>query len=184
MGDGECRKIYDFYLPPAFLRLYDGPSIILEGRGMSNLAIEPKLGLEPKPFGEACYSVWRGDFIKNEEPEGNQMNERFLEVMEALLASDVGTTSFGKMEGDAHVLQEEALDWYDELTDDELPPPEGVELIVMLSSEFLQSLRGLAAEQQDLEIPARSPFERDLGDLGHVTLPPHSREEGACPTPV
>ena len=25
MGDVEYGKIYDFYLPPAFLRLYDGP---------------------------------------------------------------------------------------------------------------------------------------------------------------
>jgi len=28
--------------------------------------IKPKLGLQPKPFGEACYAFWQGgDFIKN-----------------------------------------------------------------------------------------------------------------------
>ena len=38
----EYGKIYDFYLPPAFLRLYDGPSVNVEdmwrilGRGTTN----------------------------------------------------------------------------------------------------------------------------------------------------
>ena len=42
MGDVEYGKIYDFYLPPAFLRLYDGPSVNVEdmwrilGRGTTN----------------------------------------------------------------------------------------------------------------------------------------------------
>ena len=72
MGDVEYGKIYDFYLPPAFLRLYDGPSVNVEdmwrilGRGTTNgglvvgTIIKPKLGLQPKPFGEACYSFWPG----------------------------------------------------------------------------------------------------------------------------
>ena len=34
--------------------------------------IKPKLGLQPKPFGEACYASWQGvDFTKNNEPQGN-----------------------------------------------------------------------------------------------------------------
>ena len=79
MGDVEYGKIYDFYLPPAFLRLYDGPAVNVEdmwrilGKGTSNgglvvgTIIKPKLGLQPKPFGEACYAFWQGgDFIKNE----------------------------------------------------------------------------------------------------------------------
>ena len=103
MGDVEYGKIYDFYLPPAFLRLYDGPSINVEdmwrilGRGTSNgglvvgTIIKPKLGLQPKPFGEACYSFWQGgDFIKNDEPQGNQvfcqMNECIPEVVKAMRA--------------------------------------------------------------------------------------------------
>ena len=34
--------------------------------------LKPKLGLQPKPFGEACYALWQGgDFDKNDEPQGN-----------------------------------------------------------------------------------------------------------------
>ena len=50
------------------------------GRGMQNgglvvgTIIKPKLGLRPKPFGEACRAFWQGgDFIKNDEPQGNQV---------------------------------------------------------------------------------------------------------------
>ena len=72
MGDVEYGKIYDFYLPPSFLRLYDGPAVNVEdmwrilGKGTSNgglvvgTIIKPKLGLQPKPFGEACYAFWQG----------------------------------------------------------------------------------------------------------------------------
>ena len=104
MGDVEYGKIYDFYLPPAFLRLYDGPAVNVEdmwrilGRGTTNgglvvgTIIKPKLGLQPKPFGEACYSFWQGgDFIKNDEPQGNQvfcqMNECIPEVVKAMRAA-------------------------------------------------------------------------------------------------
>merc|ERR1711920_892139 len=49
------------------------------------------LGLQPKPFGEACYAFWQGgDFIKNDEPQGNQifcqMNECIPEVVKAMRA--------------------------------------------------------------------------------------------------
>eukprot|EP00445_Apocalathium_hangoei_P036994 CAMPEP_0203959432 /NCGR_PEP_ID=MMETSP0359-20131031/90480_1 /ASSEMBLY_ACC=CAM_ASM_000338 /TAXON_ID=268821 /ORGANISM="Scrippsiella Hangoei, Strain SHTV-5" /LENGTH=280 /DNA_ID=CAMNT_0050893499 /DNA_START=47 /DNA_END=885 /DNA_ORIENTATION=+ len=83
MGDVEYGKIYDFYFPPSFLRLFDGPSCCvidmwrILGRGTTNgglvvgTIIKPKLGLQPKPFGEACYAFWQGgDFIKNDEPQG------------------------------------------------------------------------------------------------------------------
>jgi len=103
MGDVEYGKIYDFYLPPEYLRLFDGPSCnIIDmwrilGRGTSNgglvvgTIIKPKLGLQPKPFGEACYAFWQGgDFIKNDEPQGNQvfcqMNECIPEVVKAMRA--------------------------------------------------------------------------------------------------
>ncbi|CAJ1394660.1 unnamed protein product [Effrenium voratum] len=111
MGDVEYGKIYDFYLPPAFLRLYDGPSVNVQdmwrilGRGTTNgglvvgTIIKPKLGLQPKPFGEACYSFWQGgDFIKNDEPQGNQvfcqMNECIPEVVKAMRAAIKETGSF------------------------------------------------------------------------------------------
>merc|ERR1712078_709374 len=103
MGDVEYGKIYDIYFPPKFLRLFDGPSCnILDmwrslGRDLTNgglvvgTIIKPKLGLQPKPFGEACYGFWQGgDFIKNDDPQGNQtfcqMNECIPEVVKAMRA--------------------------------------------------------------------------------------------------
>jgi len=86
MGDVEYAKLLDFFVPPNFMRLFDGPSkgiqdmwrILgrpLEDGGMVvGTIIKPKLGLRPKPFAEACYQFWLGgDFIKNDEPQGNQV---------------------------------------------------------------------------------------------------------------
>lgn len=86
MGDVEYAKMYDFYVPPAYLRLFDGPSMNIEdmwrvlGRPMvdggmvTGTIIKPKLGLRPQPFADACYEFWLGgDFIKNDEPQGNQV---------------------------------------------------------------------------------------------------------------
>merc|ERR1712134_176677 len=101
MGDVEYAKIYDSYFPPRYLRLFDGPATnVLDmwrilGRGLKNgglvvgTIIKPKLGLQPKPFGEACYAFWQGgDFIKNDEPQGNQpfcqMHECIPEVVKAM----------------------------------------------------------------------------------------------------
>merc|ERR1712039_1130331 len=103
MGDVEYGKIYDIYFPPSYLRLFDGPSCCvidmwrILGRGtvdgglVVGTIIKPKLGLQPKPFGEACYAFWMGgDFIKNDEPQGNQifcqMNECIPEVVKAMRA--------------------------------------------------------------------------------------------------
>ncbi len=86
MGDVEHAKIHDFYMPPRFLRLFDGPSTtisdlwrvlerpVVDGGFIVGTIIKPKLGLRPKPFAEACYDFWLGgDFIKNDEPQGNQL---------------------------------------------------------------------------------------------------------------
>jgi len=86
MGDVEYAKMHDFYVPPEFLRLFDGPSMNIQdmwrvlGRDMDNggmvvgTIIKPKLGLRPQPFADACYDFWLGgDFIKNDEPQGNQV---------------------------------------------------------------------------------------------------------------
>merc|ERR1719333_2114539 len=103
MGDVEYGKIYDIYFPPPYLRLFDGPSCSVVdmwrilGRGTKDgglvvgTIIKPKLGLQPKPFGEACYAFWQGgDFIKNDEPQGNQtfcqMQECIPEVVKAMRA--------------------------------------------------------------------------------------------------
>lgn len=86
MGDVEHAKMHDFYVPPAYLRLFDGPSStigdlwrvlgrpVVNGGFIVGTIIKPKLGLRPKPFADACYDFWLGgDFIKNDEPQGNQV---------------------------------------------------------------------------------------------------------------
>jgi ribulose-bisphosphate carboxylase large chain len=86
MGDVEHAKIHDFYVPPRFLRLFDGPSTtisdlwrvlerpVVDGGFIVGTIIKPKLGLRPAPFANACYDFWLGgDFIKNDEPQGNQL---------------------------------------------------------------------------------------------------------------
>ncbi|MBS4098657.1 MAG: ribulose-bisphosphate carboxylase [Sulfuricella sp.] len=86
MGDIEYSKMLDFYLPPCYLRLYDGPSMnivdmwrvlgrpIENGGYIAGTIIKPKLGLRPEPFAHAAYQFWLGgDFIKNDEPQGNQV---------------------------------------------------------------------------------------------------------------
>jgi ribulose-bisphosphate carboxylase large chain len=86
MGDVEYAKMHDFYVPPAYLRLFDGPSTTIadmwrvlgrphvDGGFIVGTIIKPKLGLRPQPFADACYDFWLGgDFIKNDEPQGNQL---------------------------------------------------------------------------------------------------------------
>lgn len=86
MGDIEHAKMIDFWVPPEAIRQFDGPSMNIEdlwrilGRPVKNggyitgTIIKPKLGLRPEPFAEAAYQFWLGgDFIKNDEPQGNQV---------------------------------------------------------------------------------------------------------------
>ncbi len=85
MGDVKCAKMQDFYIPPRMLQLFDGPSKdisdlwrilgrpVKDGGYIAGTIIKPKLGLRPEPFAEAAYQFWLGgDFIKNDEPQGNQ----------------------------------------------------------------------------------------------------------------
>lgn len=86
MGDVEYAKMHDFYVPPSYLRLFDGPSTTIsdlwrvlgrphvDGGFIVGTIVKPKLGLRPQPFASACYDFWLGgDFIKNDEPQGNQV---------------------------------------------------------------------------------------------------------------
>ena len=86
MGDIEYAKMVDFHVPPEALRQFDGPAMnivdmwrildrpIDDGGYVSGTIIKPKLGLRPEPFAEAAYQFWLGgDFIKNDEPQGNQV---------------------------------------------------------------------------------------------------------------
>ena len=86
MGDVKCAQIQDFYVPPRMLQLFDGPSKdisdmwrilgrpLVDGGYIAGTIIKPKLGLRPEPFAQAAYQFWLGgDFIKNDEPQGNQV---------------------------------------------------------------------------------------------------------------
>lgn len=99
MGDVEYAKMHDFYMPEDYLKLYDGPSTTISdlwkvlGRDKKNggmivgTIIKPKLGLRPQPFADACLEFWLGgDFIKNDEPQGNQPFAPLKETMK--LVSD------------------------------------------------------------------------------------------------
>lgn len=97
MGDVEYAKMHDFYFPREYLQLFDGPArnIVdfwrILGRPLENggmivgTIIKPKLGLRPAPFAEACYQFWLGgDFVKNDEPQGNQPFAPLKETMKAV----------------------------------------------------------------------------------------------------
>jgi ribulose-bisphosphate carboxylase large chain len=86
MGDIEYAKMYDFYVPPRAIQLFDGPAKdisdlwrilgrpVVNGGYIAGTIIKPKLGLRPEPFANAAYQFWLGgDFIKNDEPQGNQV---------------------------------------------------------------------------------------------------------------
>ncbi len=85
MGDIEHAKMIDFYVPEEAIRQFDCPATNIEelwrilgrpvkdGGYISGTIIKPKLGLRPEPFAKAAYQFWLGgDFIKNDEPQGNQ----------------------------------------------------------------------------------------------------------------
>lgn len=85
MGDIEYAKMYDFFVPPRAIQLFDGPAKDIsdlwrilgrpqqDGGYIAGTIIKPKLGLRPEPFARAAYEFWLGgDFIKNDEPQGNQ----------------------------------------------------------------------------------------------------------------
>lgn len=86
MGDIENAKMYDFFLPRRAIELFDGPAKgiadlwrtlgrpVVDGGYIAGTIIKPKLGLRPEPFAQAAYEFWLGgDFIKNDEPQGNQV---------------------------------------------------------------------------------------------------------------
>ncbi len=85
MGDVKQLQMQDFYVPWSMLRLFDGPAKDItdmwdilgrprvNGGYIAGTIIKPKLGLRPEPFARAAYQFWLGgDFIKNDEPQGNQ----------------------------------------------------------------------------------------------------------------
>ncbi len=86
MGDIIGLRLLDFYVPPKALTLFDGPATTIsdlwrvlgrphvDGGFIVGTIVKPKLGLRPQPFADAAYQFWLGgDFIKNDEPQGNQV---------------------------------------------------------------------------------------------------------------
>ena len=86
MGDVEYGKMVDFYVPERAIQMFDGPAKdisdlwrilgrpVEDGGYIAGTIIKPKLGLRPEPFAQAAYEFWLGgDFIKNDEPQGNQV---------------------------------------------------------------------------------------------------------------
>ncbi|MCP4010149.1 MAG: ribulose-bisphosphate carboxylase [Proteobacteria bacterium] len=86
MGDIAYGKMIDFYVPARAIQLFDGPAKdisdlwrilgrpVVDGGYIAGTIIKPKLGLRPEPFARAAYQFWLGgDFIKNDEPQGNQV---------------------------------------------------------------------------------------------------------------
>ncbi len=86
MGDIKHAKMIDFWVPPRAIQMFDGPATdisdlwrilgrpVKDGGYIAGTIIKPKLGLRPEPFAEAAYQFWLGgDFIKNDEPQGNQV---------------------------------------------------------------------------------------------------------------
>lgn len=86
MGDIDYAKMYDFHIPRRAIELFDGPAVniqelwrilgrpVTDGGYIAGTIIKPKLGLRPEPFAAAAYEFWLGgDFIKNDEPQGNQV---------------------------------------------------------------------------------------------------------------
>lgn len=94
MGDIEHAKMIDFFMPDRAMQLFDGPAKdisdlwrilgrpIKDGGYIAGTIIKPKLGLRPELFAQAAYLFWLGgDFIKNDEPQGNQTFAPLKKVM-------------------------------------------------------------------------------------------------------
>ncbi len=97
MSDVAYSKMYDFYVPRSYMQLFDGPAVNIQdfwrimGRPLENggmivgTIIKPKLGLRPQPFADACYQFWLGgDFVKNDEPQGNQVFSPLKETIKVV----------------------------------------------------------------------------------------------------
>ena len=86
------------FISRRYVRLFVGQSTnILDmwrmlGRSLINgvvvvgTIIKSKLGLQPKPFGEACYAFWQEEIYHDEQQVFCQMNECIPEVEKAVRA--------------------------------------------------------------------------------------------------
>ena len=114
----EYRRICDFYLPPRFLRLYDGPATNIEGtwrilgRHVVNKAypdpparsLTPKVSIKRKATGLARYAFWQGgEFFQNAPPQREafrpvtECTPEILKSMEACIQQMRVEDSSGQM---------------------------------------------------------------------------------------
>jgi len=100
MGDIIGLRMLDFMAPEVMVKNFDGPATNIsdmwktmgrpevDGGYISGSIIKPKLGLRPEPFAKACYDFWLGGtFIKNDEPQANQVFCPTREVMPKIAES-------------------------------------------------------------------------------------------------
>ena len=94
----EYIRINDFYLPPRFLRLYDGPALAIEGAwrvlGLRRIKVAYQSGavadsgmksqLGVKPVGYPCSKYWQGD-LQNSLLGQTECIPEVVESMEACM---------------------------------------------------------------------------------------------------
>jgi len=82
MGDIISAKLHDFFIPPDYLKTFDGPATSIEqlwrqlGRSDGLIVggiLKPKLGMGPEEMAEAAYQFWLGgDMVDHDAAQGNQ----------------------------------------------------------------------------------------------------------------
>ncbi|MCX4781966.1 hypothetical protein [Streptomyces sp. NBC_01264] len=90
MGDVEYAKMEDFYVPPAYLRLFDGPTMnivdmwrvlgrpVVDGGMVVGTIIKPKLGLRPPSPSRtpATSSGWAATSSRTTSPRATRSSPR------------------------------------------------------------------------------------------------------------
>ncbi|CAE7219523.1 rbcG [Symbiodinium sp. CCMP2592] len=123
MEDVEFGKIYDFYLPPSFLRLQESPSVNTMWRildkgasngGLAAAAMKPKLGMTPKPFRAASYALWQGGAYTAADVQANQAptqaSEGIPEVVKAMRSCVQGTDVAKRHSGGNYTDESKEMD--------------------------------------------------------------------------
>ena len=101
MGGVQEGLVVDFYLPPSFLKLLDGPSCNISNVWCTLRRSTPYVGLvdlQPRPFSEAFYAFWQGGVcLQSDRAQGHPVfcqSQEFIpavaQAMQACILADVG----------------------------------------------------------------------------------------------
>ena len=101
MGGVQEGLVVDFYLPPSFLKLLDGPSCNISNVWRTLRRSTPYVGLvdlQPRPFSEAFYAFWQGGVcLQSDRAQGHPVfcqSQEFIpavaQAMQACILADVG----------------------------------------------------------------------------------------------